>query len=125
MNAQLLAKTAYGAAATPVRTDRGTEYALFTQVTQRLKAAALKGPSHYNELVRALHDNRMMWVTLAADVADRENELSKELRARIFFLAEFTKSHTSKVIGGRASVQALIDVNASIMRGLGQRAVPS
>lgn len=122
MNALLLAKTAYGSAAMPVRTDRGSEYALFTQVTHRLQAAAAKGPSGFAALIDALHSNRLLWVTLAADVADNDNDLPKELRARIFFLSEFTRSHTRKVLKGHASAQALIDINTSVMRGLGQRA---
>jgi flagellar protein FlaF len=113
------AKTAYGSSATPVRTDRGTEYALFSKITHRMRASALRGKEGFSELAEALHSNRQLWNTLAADVSDKANALPPDLRARIFFLAEFTTQHTHKVLNGKGSVAPLIEVNAAIMRGLG------
>lgn len=118
MNALSQAKTAYGSSATPVRTHRGTEYALFTRVTRKLHAAARKGPGGFTALAHALHDNRSMWTTLAADVSGDENELPDDLRAQLFYLAEFTASHTRKVLKGEAGVRPLLEVNMAVMRGL-------
>ena len=69
-------------------------------------------------MVAALHDNRQLWVTLAVDVADADNALPQDLRASIFFLAQFTEHHSHKVLRGESDVQPLIDVNTAIMRGL-------
>ena len=46
------------------------------------------------------------------------NQLPKDLRARLFYLAEFVAQHSSKVFSQDASVQPLIDINAAIMGGL-------
>ena len=118
MNALAQAKTAYGDTAAPVRTDRGTEYALFTRITRKLHAAARLGPKGFGTLSAALHENRMMWTALAADVADPGNTLPEALRAQIFYLSEFTVAHSRKVLAGRASVRPLLEVNMSVMRGL-------
>ena len=54
----------------------------------------------------------------AADVADRANGLPQDLRARIFYLAEFTDQHSSKVLSGKGKADVLVEINAAIMRGL-------
>ncbi|MGB3146865.1 MAG: flagellar biosynthesis regulator FlaF [Paracoccaceae bacterium] len=115
MNAQLMAKSAYSGAATPTRTGRGTEYEIFARVTHRLSAAKGLG---FSALAQALHDNRALWTTLAADVAVATNELPQQLRAQIFYLAEFTTQHSRKVLAGEAGLDILIEVNTAIMRGL-------
>jgi flagellar protein FlaF len=76
------------------------------------------GEGGFAALVRALHDNRSLWTTLAADVAVETNELSKPLRAQIFYLAQFTTEHSRRVIAGDATVDILIDINTAVMRGL-------
>ena len=120
MNATTMAKTAYSAPGQPTRTARGTEYELFARITHRLKAAATLGEAGFSSLARALHDNRRLWTTLAADVADPGNQLPAPLRARLFYLAEFTTQHTRKVLAGDADAAVLVDINTSIMRGLRQ-----
>lgn len=116
MNAMQLAKTAYTSTSTPVRTARGTEYDAFAKVTHRLKSLCRK--RNFPDFAKALHDNRQLWNILAIDVADQENALPQQLRAQIFYLAEFTSQHTSKVLGQDAEVQPLVDINFAIMRGL-------
>jgi len=118
VNAQLLAKTAYSGAAVPTRTGRGTEYEIFAQITRRLNAAVTRPDGEFNALVRALHDNRTLWTTLAADVAEATNGLPGALRARIYYLSEFTRHHTRRVLAGEASAEVLVDINMAVMRGL-------
>lgn len=118
MNTTLMARTAYAASASPVRTERGTEYQAFAGITARIKAASDKGIAGFPALVAALHDNRRLWTLLAADVAEKENGLAKELRARIFYLAEFTLHHTSSVLAGNADADVLVDINSAVMGGL-------
>ncbi|KQB14580.1 flagellar biosynthesis regulator FlaF [Rhodobacter capsulatus] len=118
MNATILAKTAYANPGQPTRTLRGTEYEIFARVTHRLKQAAGLEKSNFPAVVRALYDNRRLWTTLAVDVALPDNELPDTLRARIFYLNQFTQAHSAKVLKGEASVDVLIDINTAIMRGL-------
>jgi flagellar protein FlaF len=120
-----LAQRAYAQASTPIRTARGTEYQAIVRITHRLKAAAQKGKAGFNELVEALHDNRKLWTLLATDVADPDNKLPKEIRARIFYLAEFTQLHSSKVLTGGVSVRPLLEINTAILRGLRQGSTES
>jgi len=122
VNAQNLARRAYTNRSAPIRTPRGTEYEIFANITHRLKAAALKGKPGFPALAQAIHDNRKLWTLLAVDVADKDNGLPKDLRARIFYLAEFTRSHSSEVLRNSASVAPLLEVNAAVMRGLRQGA---
>jgi flagellar protein FlaF len=119
VNAQLLAKSAYMAAATPTRTERGTEYEIFSRITRKLGAAA-RGECDFQSVVSALHDNRILWNALAADVAIETNALPSALRAQIFYLSEFTTHHTRRVLAGEATVDALVEINTAVMRGLRQ-----
>lgn len=125
MNALNMAKTAYATNKAPIRTPRGIEYEAFARVTHRLKSASEKGDLGFPELAEALHLNRRLWTLLAADVADKDNALPRDLRARIFYLAEFTTQHSRKVLRSEDTVDALIEVNMAVMRGLRARAEAS
>ena len=126
MNATDLARDAYAGPRSPLRTGRQAEYQVLSTVTARLSAAAqgADDPGRFAGVVAALHDNRRLWTRLAADVAEPTNGLPQALRAQIFYLAEFTQAHSRRVLKGEAEVQALIDVNTAVMRGLGQAAPP-
>ncbi len=121
MNATQLAHAAYRPGAQPIQTPRGIEYEAFARVTSRLKAASTGTPANFSELVHALHANRRLWIVLATDAADQDNALPKDLRARILYLAEFTRQHTGKVLQSGASVGPLLEINTAIMRGLSDR----
>jgi flagellar protein FlaF len=121
MNVQDMARRAYGpASAAHAATPRSTEYRLFAEVTHRLRAAAVPGEAGFAGLARALHENRRMWRTLALDAATEGNGLPPELRARILYLAEFTRQHSQKVLSGSAGPEVLVEVNTAVMRGLGR-----
>jgi len=122
VNAASLAHAAYTSSAAPVRTDRSTEYDIFSRITQRLKSA--DPVKNHAGMVSALHDNRQLWTLLAVDVADADNGLPQQLRAQLFYLAEFTLLHTSKILAGTGQIADLIDVNTSVMRGLHQQGTP-
>jgi flagellar protein FlaF len=113
-----LAHNAYGKQGVPMRTPRGTEYAAFAQVTRKMQAADRLGPTGFPDLVVALNENRRLWTILAAGVADEDNELPRDLRARLFYLAEFTFHHTRKILAGEAKARPLVEINAAVMRGL-------
>ncbi|HQU69661.1 MAG TPA: flagellar biosynthesis regulator FlaF [Albidovulum sp.] len=117
MNAHILASSAYSGATVPTRTDRGAEYDAFARCTRAL-ASAQSGTGGYAVLARALSDNRRLWNVLAADVSGDGNRLPPALRAGIFYLAEFTRHHSRRVLAGEADLAALIDINTTVMRGL-------
>ncbi|TCO73355.1 flagellar biosynthesis regulator FlaF [Rhodovulum euryhalinum] len=121
MNALHMARTAYSAPTqAQTRTPRATEYAAFARITARLKAAEGAGRRNYPALAAAIHENRKLWTMLAADVADGDNGLPQALRARIFYLFEFTTHHSREVLNGKADIGPLVEVNTAIMRGLGK-----
>lgn len=122
MNATDLARQAYSSALSPTRTGRSAEQQVLAMATANLRSAADASPPDFPRLARALHLNRQLWTRLAADVADGANPLPADLRARIFYLAEFTAAHSGRVLRGRASVDALIEVNLAVMRGLSAEA---
>jgi len=121
VNATTLAKTAYANPGQPTRTLRGVEYELFARVTHRLKAASQGGTASFAALARAIYENRRLWTVIATDVSSNENALPAPLRARLFYLNEFTQHHSRRVLSGDASVDVLVDINTSIMRGLREK----
>jgi len=112
------ARHAYAPKTSVLRTGRSTEHQLFSEVTGRLRETAAKLPTGFPAFAEALHANRVIWTHLAAQVADDDNALSSDLRARIFYLAEFTSFHSRKVLKGEADAGPLIEINTAMMRGL-------
>jgi len=117
VNTTLQARAAYGEEAGAFHTPRSMEYRAFARITHRLKSAVAIGRD-MPALAAAIHDNRRLWTLLAADVADPANPLPPALRARLVYLAEFTRVHSGKVLREGASPGPLIEVNVSVMRGL-------
>ncbi|MEM9434351.1 MAG: flagellar biosynthesis regulator FlaF [Pseudomonadota bacterium] len=118
MNAHLKAHRTYGQVNQAIRSERSIELELFARVTKQMSQYCGSRGRCDADLASILHENRMLWSTLATAVADPENLLDQQLRAQIFYLAEFTDQHTRKVLRGDASVDALRDINFSIMKGL-------
>ena len=100
------------------QSERRTEYDVVAQITHRLRDTAQKARDDYPSYVAALTDNRRLWQIFAVDVLDKENALPPELKARIFYLAEFTEAHTKKILREKQSVLPLLEVNMAILRGL-------
>ncbi len=126
MPSAALATASYGQPRDAVLTQRQVEYKLFAQATHRLSSAAralastreTRDAAAFACLADAVHENQRLWVALAADVASDANELPETLRAGILSLAQFVRVHGAKVLAGEAAPDALVDVNASIMKGL-------
>ena len=115
MYASQLAKTAYAPGTASFKPAKDVEYDAFAKIT-----GAMKRATSMPEKAAALHKNRQLWTVLAIDVTDPGNALPAPLRAQILSLAQFTNQHTSKVLAGTDEIDALIDINTSIMRGLRQ-----
>lgn len=124
MNSAALATTGYGDAQVALHDSRLTEYRAFAEATRRLCAAegGIDESGGFAMMAEALHDNLRLWTLLAADVAGEDNELPAQLRARIFYLAEFTRVHSAKVLTGEAKLRPLIDINTAVMKGLRAKA---
>ncbi|MEM9966515.1 MAG: flagellar biosynthesis regulator FlaF [Pseudomonadota bacterium] len=116
MNAYAMAQRAYAPTGAPTRSERSIEYDVIARVTSRLKKAVVE--KNYPNMMEALHENARLWRTLAIDVADAGNGLPKDLRARVFYLAEFTDHHTKRVIRENISAKPLLEINMAILRGL-------
>ncbi|HRO11250.1 flagellar biosynthesis regulator FlaF [Amaricoccus sp.] len=110
------ARSGYDANA--VRTERGTEYALFAQITARLKALDESDRAGFPVLAAAVTDNQRLWGVLAEDLMSDANQLPIGLRAQLVSLAEFVRKHSHAVLRGRGQVEVLIDINTAIMKGL-------
>lgn len=117
--------SSYGLNTRTLKTPRDIEYDVLARITGRIQAQlphpiGRTGP----ELVAALSDNRRLWTAFAADLSGEGNAFPSDLKARLFFLAEFTLRHTSLVLAGTASADPLVEINTAVMRGLrGQRSV--
>ncbi|MGL4237939.1 flagellar biosynthesis regulator FlaF [Tabrizicola sp.] len=109
---------AYAQRETPARSFRAVEYDLLARATHRLTAAWARRTTDFPALAAALHQNQQLWSTLAADVADQGNGLPAALRARLFYLYEFTAKHSGAILQGHGSVEVLTDINTAVMRGL-------
>lgn len=117
MNTTALARDAYTSSSAIAPLPRETEYRAFANVTRRIAEHAGK-PHAFPQLAEAVFLNQRLWITLAADVAGGENALSSQLRAQIFYLSEFTRVHSAKVLNDGASPEILVEINTAIMRGL-------
>ena len=118
MNVVERAREGYGRNAVPIKSHRAAEYEAIARISHRLRATAMNRKSRYADFVSALHENSKLWSTLAVNVADPSNELPQELRARLFWLAEFTETETRRILKGQGDIAALIEVNAAILHGL-------
>lgn len=118
MNVVELAIEGYGRNSVPIKSHRSAEYEAIAKISHRLRAAALQRQAHYPEFVEALSDNSRLWTTLAVDLAQPENALPKDLRARLFWLAEFTTHETNRILRNKGDVGVLIEINAAVLQGL-------
>jgi flagellar protein FlaF len=116
MPSNLQSRSGYVAPA--VRSERGAEYAVFARVTRQLKAVDPADKRAFPQLAQAITDNQRLWSTLAEDLMSDDNALPLALRGQLISLSEFVRRHSLAVLGGRAGVAPLVDINTAIMKGL-------
>jgi flagellar biosynthesis activator protein FlaF len=112
------AQKPYARPEAPMRSTRSIEYDILARTTKALTAAARRKGEDFAAFVSALHDNQRLWSTFAADVADDDNGLPQALRARLFYLFQFTAEHSRQILDGQGEVDVLVDINTAVMRGL-------
>ena len=97
---------------------RDAEFRLFALVTRALQDVEGE-PRGSAKLVEAVDWNRRLWNALATDCSDQDNRLSREVRAQIISLSLWVHRYSSQVIRERLSVEPLVEINRTIMQGLG------
>ncbi|MGB7317134.1 MAG: flagellar biosynthesis regulator FlaF [Planktotalea sp.] len=111
---------------------RQIERRILAQVTSKLEQQfeAFDGTDKKMERLQILSDglrhvlweNQRVWMTFKMDLMEKENELSPNLRASLVSLAVWVEKHTQNVLSGSKNVKPLVDINRSIIDGLGGRA---
>lgn len=109
---------AYKTAATRAESPREMEYRLFGQVTRALMHASTVDAGDVATRIDALDWNRRLWSTLATDCSNPDNAMDKSLRAQIISISLFVSRHSSAVMRGEDTFEALIDINKMVMQGL-------
>jgi flagellar biosynthesis activator protein FlaF len=106
-----LAARAY-AAASANRTTREQEADLFRLVIARMQRARQSGPT---ARVRALADNRRLWMAVADLVRDDRNPLPRETRAGLLSIGRCVQR---EIDSAEPSFDFLISINKNIADGL-------
>ena len=108
---------AYGRAQNIVENPRSTEYRLLEQVCGALTRArdSKRGTS---EFIDALLWNKKVWDAFIIDLSSDGNRLPIELRAQIIGIGLWVGRETIQVLDGTGDIDALLNVNKTIMEGL-------
>ncbi|GLQ05584.1 flagellar biosynthesis regulator FlaF [Sneathiella chinensis] len=106
---------AYQRATQNTENPKQTEYRAFAIFTRALEQAEAEGPV---AVVKAVADNRQLWLTLQMDLSSSDNKLPKELKAQLISIAIWVERYSVPAMKGEASLEPLISVNKQIMEGL-------
>lgn len=110
-----------GYISTATKSAKDSEIEIILETTRRLRRANDTRNRDFPNFAAALQDNRKLWTILASDVASSGNGLPEDLRARIFFLGEFTQAFTRRALQDTLSVDPLIEINLAVLRGLSDK----
>ncbi len=110
---------AYQKAAARAETPRQTEYRAFAVATRTLIDSASLPQHEIGKRAEALAKNRQLWTLLASDCAATGNTLPQDLRAQIISLSLFVDRYSSQVLRENAPLDVLIEINRTVMQGLG------
>ena len=103
---------------TPVTTDaRRMEFDVFEKATSSL--IEHKDKEAEDESFRdAVDFNRRLWRTLEKDLGAEANQLPDSLKAKLISVAMWVDRHSDLVLRNQAAIDALIEINQTIMKGL-------
>ena len=112
--------SAYRKAQNVTESSRDIEYRLLAQVTGALIDANAADTPLAKRFDVVLW-NRNVWAVLREDLLDPRNQLPKELKLSLVSLSIWVEKETFTILDGQRELDALIDVNKSIMDGLKPR----
>ena len=115
---QALAFKAYGEVTRRTAGEKEIEYALFLQITEALENVLDPETRSLSEWADALNRNQQLWTIIATDLLLPGNALPDELKRSLFFLSEFVRQTSLKVLSGDDGIPDLIEVNKTVMAGL-------
>ncbi len=122
MTTSALARDAYLQSTRSTASPRSIERQLLSRLTTAIVVSQKNRDDDPSSFVRALGKNLEFWTVIATDVASEGNQLPVELRSQLFYLFEFTRHHTQKLMSdseNRLDAEPLVDINQNIIRGLG------
>lgn len=100
------------------------EYQILGRLTGRMERLREGYAKAIGEREESLHENRQFWQSLAIDLADPSNQFPDDLKARLISLAIWVTNYTGKVLRDEKPIDALIDINKSVMTGLSGQSSP-
>lgn len=115
---QALAFKAYGEVTRRTAGEKEIEYALFLQITDALENVLDPETRSLSEWADALNRNQQLWTIIATDLLLPGNSLPDELKRSLFFLSEFVRQTSLRVLSGEEGIPDLIEVNKTVMAGL-------
>jgi flagellar protein FlaF len=116
---QSLAFKAYGEVKQRTAGEKEIEFALFRQITDALQQVSETEDVQPTEWADAIHRNQQLWTTIAIDLLHPGNALPDEMKRSLLYLAEFVRQTSIKIMAGEGEIADLIEVNQTIMSGLG------
>nr|WP_321360600.1 flagellar biosynthesis regulator FlaF [uncultured Hyphomonas sp.] len=116
---QSLAFKAYGEVKQRTAGEKEIEFALFRQITDALQDVSEKDDVQPTDWADAIYRNQQLWTTIAIDLLQPGNALPDEMKRSLLYLAEFVRQNSMKIMAGDGDIADLIEINQSIMNGLG------
>ena len=107
---------AYQKANQNTENPRQTEYRAFAIFTRAMEEADKEDNAMAR--IKAVANNRRLWLTLQMDLLSAENGLPDDLRGRLLSIAFWVSRYSLNAMKGEASVAPLITVNKQIMDGM-------
>ncbi|WP_340150481.1 flagellar biosynthesis regulator FlaF [uncultured Sneathiella sp.] len=107
---------AYQKANQNTENPRQTEYRAFAILTRAMEEADKEDNTMAR--IKAVANNRRLWLTLQMDLLSEENGLPDDLRGRLLSIAFWVSRYSLNAMKGEASVAPLITVNKQIMEGM-------
>ena len=107
---------AYQKANQNTENPRQTEYRAFAILTRAMEEADKEDNTMAR--IKAVANNRRLWLTLQMDLLSEENGLPDDLRGRLLSVAFWVSRYSLNAMKGEASVAPLITVNKQIMEGM-------
>ena len=116
---QSLAFKAYGEVKQRTAGEKEIEFALFRQITDALTQVSEAEDAQPADWADAIHRNQQLWTTIAVDLLHPGNALPDDMKRSLLYLAEFVRQTSMKIMAGEGEIADLIEINLSIMNGLG------